>query len=435
MLSQVVKKFLPIVEEGLVVQSFYCPALYADEPKLWSFTAKVVDVSQVSSCGCQIGYAGGASFDKEKAILKALGEAVERYCLGVYQESNLISASYKDVKSKSIVLESVVSFSENQLKQDNFFSCVWNLEDIFRWVKSFSVFDEKEVLVPAQLVFVPYQMKDEKIIRLPISTGGACGLSKEECLLRGILEVIERDAFMIHYLSNTCGLLVNIDNDFRLRKIKDYFLKYRLELYLISLPTDLGIYTFLALLIDRTGIGPAVSAGLKSGIDPFVTAIGAIEECWHSRPWIRDELNKFPNLEKIRQNAKKMIDAKERGLYWSSVDMITYVDNWINRDFSLDFNDLKPLAANSLDSQINYLLNVLKNKNHSIYYVDLTTDEVARHGFKTLKVIIPSLQPLYLDEPFPYLGGSRIYEVPYKIGLQSKIIQEKKINTIPHFFL
>lgn len=435
MVSLILEKFNSLLKEGLIIDSFYQPALYSDEPKLWSYSAKIADVSNVSSCGCQIGYSGGASFDKEKAMVKALGEAVERYCLGVYQESNLILASYKDVKSESIALEEVTSFSKNQLKQSNFSNCVWNSADTFHWVKSFSIFDGKEVLVPAQLVFVPYHMKDEKIIRLPISTGGACGLSKEECLLRGILEVIERDAFMIHYLSNTCGLLVNIDNDSRLRKIKDYFLRYRLELYLVSLPTDLEVYTFLALLIDRTGVGPAISAGLKSGIDPFVTAIGAIEECWHSRPWIRDDLNKSPNLEKIFRNAKKMVDAKERGLYWSSIDMISYVDNWINRDSSLDFNDLKPLVADSLHLQIDYILNVLKNKNYSVYYVDLTRDEVARHGFKTLKVIIPSLQPLYLDEPFPYWGGSRIYEIPYKIGLQSRVIRESDLNTIPHFFL
>jgi len=424
-----------IINEGVIIKKFYQPRSYSDEPKLWQFSAKIMDLTRKSDAHWDAGYGGGASFDKNKAIIKAVGEAIERYCLGYYKENELILASYKELKSRSIPLNEVVSFSDSQLSRREFSDARWNEEDKFFWIEGYSIFERKKVFIPAQLVFVPYNFRKEKIIRLPISTGGAAGISLNEALLRGILEVIERDAFMIHYLSSSFGELIDICGVSLLEDIKKYFEKYRLELYLINLPTDIEVYNFLALIIDKTGVGPAVSAGLKSGLDPLKVAMGAIEECWHSRPWIRDELNKLPNMEKILSEGKKLTEIKKRGLFWSSIKMVKYIKPWITNKRRIKFSDLKSLSSDRTKTDLSYILDILKKTKHKVYYADVTRPEVAKYGFKVLKVVIPSLHPLYLDEPYPYLGGKRIYEVPLKIGLKEKVLTEKELNKIPHFFL
>jgi len=64
-----------------------------------------------------------------------------------------------------------------------------------RWVKGISLFDKKEVWVPANMVYlhIPYKSIGEKFW-LPISTGCAAHVTMEEALLGAINEVIERDA-------------------------------------------------------------------------------------------------------------------------------------------------------------------------------------------------------------------------------------------------
>ena len=55
-------------------------------------------------------------------------------------------------------------------------------------------------MVPAALVFVPYQYRkgnQDVPITQPISTGLACGCSYEEAAISGLCEVIERDAFTL----------------------------------------------------------------------------------------------------------------------------------------------------------------------------------------------------------------------------------------------
>jgi len=240
---------------------------------------------------------------------------------------------------------------------------------------------------------------------------------------------------MIHYLSNSFGELIDITTHNYLKEIKKYFKKYRLDLYLINLPTDIKVYTFLALIIDKTEVGPAISAGLKSGLNPLKVASGAIEECWHSRPWIRDELNKLPDLEKILIEGKKLTEIKKRGLFWSSIKMLKYIKPWIVNKRQIKFSDLKSLSSNKTETDLRYILDILKSMKYNVYYVNLTRPEVEKYSFKVLKVIIPLLHPLYLDEPYPYLGGTRIYEVPLKIGLKKRLVTERELNKIPHFFL
>jgi ribosomal protein S12 methylthiotransferase accessory factor len=426
---------LRIVKDHSIIKNFQKAPSYTDEPKLWQYSCKIADLTKRSDAHWDAGYGGGASFNKHKAIIKAVGEAIERYCLGFYKEKNFLRVPYKKIKDKSLPLEDIISFSKNQLLKKGFKDCNWQENDVFFWIKGFSLFDEKEFYIPSQLVFVPYNFRKEKIIRLPISTGGASGTSFNETLLRGTLEVIERDAFMIHYLSSSYGELIDFQDNPELSKIKRYFKKYHLDLYLINLPTDINVYNFLALIIDKTGVGPAVSAGLKSGLDPLKVAVGAIEECWHSRPWIRDDLNKLPNLEKIIREGKKLTDVKKRGLFWSSLKMLKYIYPWIQNRKRIKFKKMKSLSTKNINNDLSFVLKCLKEQNHKVYYVDVTRPEVARYGFKVLKVIIPSLHPLYLDEPFPYLGGERLYNLPVKLGFKKNKLKEDQLNKIPHFFL
>lgn len=51
-------------------------------------------------------------------------------------------------------------------------------------------------------------------------------------------------------------------------------------------------------------------------------------------------------------------------------------------------------------------------KGYEIYYADVTLPLLKRVGYKIVKVVIPGLQPFYMNEILPYLGGERLTEVP-----------------------
>jgi ribosomal protein S12 methylthiotransferase accessory factor len=67
-----------------------------------------------------------------------------------------------------------------------------------------------------------------------------------------------------------------------------------------------------------------------------------------------------------------------------------------------------------------------------VYAVDLSTDEAIRAGFRVVRVLIPSLQPLSFHYRARYLGHPRLYDAPAKMGYAVRA--EGELNPWPQAF-
>ncbi len=381
---------------------------------------------------------GGTSINEERGKVKAIGEAIERYCLSIYFEENLTKASYNELGSeRAIDPFTVVGPSENQRRQEKYARFLFDGHSQFNWVSSHSVFDDSERLLPAQLVHVPYIYgHNEPIIRLPITTGAAAGLDISDALYRGICEVVERDAFIITYLNKLSSPLVDLSslNDNLIGTLLTRFRDANLEVYVYDITTDIPIPVFLCLLIDRTGVGPAISVGAKASLNAEEAILGCMEESQQSRHWLRtlkqDKTVKPPTTDPKWENISNL---EQRGLLWSDVSMIPKLS------FLLGAKK-KPLSGNlrnkkkGKSDKLKTCLKILRERNQACYYVDVTTLDVEELGLRVVKVVMPELQPLYLDERFRYWGGSRLRNVPETLGHKKADAQER-LNPIPHPFL
>ena len=62
---------------------------------------------------------------------------------------------------------------------------------------------------------------------------------------------------------------------------------------------------------------------------------------------------------------------------------------------------------------------------------DLTTPDVEELGLKVLRCVIPGFHPLFMGHNLRALGGSRLWEVPQKLGYRG-INREFRDNPAPH---
>ncbi len=403
---------------------------YHDEPYFIKYSVRLSDTILLSDADKSVGkIAGGSDLEPERALMKALGEAIERYCLGIYREKNFLRSSRAQIGDEAIDLNLFATLANKQRKLAEFQRWRFNDGSIFQWDKCFSLIDKRPIFIPAQLIYVPYKyIPKEPIIQLPISTGAAAGCSLEEALYRGICEVVERDAFMITYLNKISPPIIDLasSQDSRLKKILTLFERYNLGLYVLDITTDIGLPTVLVIVIDRTGIGPAVSVGTKTSLNILEAIIGAIYETQKTRLWIRGEMDKGYNLEDIKSRADKIKNFIDRGLFWSPLEMIKKIEFLFHgpqkKISNMEFSDL------SLDYQTNYqkILSLFIKKEIPLYVKDLTIKEVDALGFKVVKVIIPQFHPLYLWEQFRYLEGKRLHQSSSSKG---------NFNNIPHPFL
>ena len=397
-----------------IIQRIDKSPFFNDEPKFPLYVVKIKDIKRLTDGDNPDPTVSGLSVYDEKAKIKSIGEAVERFCLAIYKRKELKFGCFKDIPN-AVNPNIFLGISNSDISNENFF-----------WSKVKLLNNNKTYFIPSQLIYVPYVYKNEKIIQLSTSTGTACGTSLYFALYRALCELVERETFMIYYLNRLPPYKIKKKSlPEKINNVLDILKRYRLETHCFYLKSDIELPIFLTIIIDRTGHGPSVALGLKAGYDLEETLLGSIEEAQQSRPWLRSYVYRkgcnprFP-----------IKDILDRGLFWYPLKMIKKINFFLNTKRRTGLDEISSFNQKKLC--VEKLLKQLKNKNIHIYFKDLTNVKLNGTVFKVVKVISPEIQPMYFDEEFK-IFTKRIFEVPRYLGFPEKNISQ--LNNIPHPFL
>jgi ribosomal protein S12 methylthiotransferase accessory factor len=401
---------------------------YADEPQFTHYRACMADKNQIDARN-----SGSSTLDPYSSKIKALGEAVERYCLSHYDKSEFIKGTYDEVVKKYPAvnpkkLSYFTKTQENQLSDRYRF----NDDSVFHWKKVHLYTKSTIYLIPAQTIYVPYQLEGEPCLDNMISTGAACFPSEEGAIIRGIYEIVERDAYMITYLNRLPRARIDISESKNsvLDALTNIYHRYNLELYIFDITSDIPIPAVMAVIIDRTGIGPAISFGLKSCLSPAQAVIGAVEEAQLCRHFTRCNMYKYGEI----INKNKIEDTGERSIIWSNPAMIENMDFLLNAPKKIKISEMKNLDTGDEKKNLQIVLSFFEKEGYEVYTNDITTPCIKKTGLFVYKCVIPSMQPLYIHEPPPKWGCQRLYSVPKILGFLKEDSKEEDLYRIPHPF-
>lgn len=407
---------------------------YHDEPKFFQYSAAVyVDPKETDGFVKESWKAGGSSmFDEKLAFLKCVAEAIERYSCMIYKRRNFVYKSFQGLNENAINPMLFSKFAEKQRKEKDFRRFVYDEKTPFTWTNANSLTSGKKFLIPAQLAYLNYktESRDERLIDIPISTGAAFGKSFDEALMHGFFELVERDSFAIMYMNKTHCPKVDLTliKDERVEYMLDQARRYRLNVHMIDITTDLGIPSFASVITNYTKIGPAVQVGIKSHFDPLQAIVGAFQESLHTRCWMR-YLYENDREKYVVNNSEEINSFEQRGMYWYSPNMIRKLHFWIKQsETQLKYSTGIILSDKEAVTKIK---KILIDHKYEAYYVDLTPKMIRGTGCKVVKVISPDLQPHFFNEKYKLVGGLRMSNVPKKLGYK----QLKRLNSIPHPFL
>lgn len=428
-----IKRLSPILEEGKLIEAFERVRQHYDEPKFWYYSATISDKNLKQDGKHFHSNASGVSFfSQEEALIKTLAEAIERYNnFAFFKESVDYVGSYSKIKDKAIDPQKFLFFSSEQLQQKKYKKFRIDNNSPLRWTEIRSLINKKSYYIPCQLINLSYQpIKKEPHIYPSISTGCAGHFNLDSALLNGIYEILERDAFMIYYLNKLKPKRYDLTSskNMKIKAFVEIAERYRLQIVSLNIQTDLGIPTIASIVLDYSGLSKAVSVGLKSHLNIEKAIIGSINEAFHTRTWIREAYIQEPK--KItKSELTDNSSIKNRGIFWYPIQSIQKLDFFIN---DLDFIKIEQKDTKlSVKKQISMLKKILGKKGYEIYYKDITAKYFKNIPFNVVKVVIPGMQPLYLDEKYPLLGGKRMKKVPIALGYKNK----RKLNSCPHPFL
>src|SRR3989344_5419093 len=384
---------------------------------------------------------GANLFNEEAALRAAIGEGLERYSMLNFlpKNGNFLDTSLEKIKDKALNILKIVGISpEERIARNSVFPLYFDEKTNFRWVKGYSITEEKPVFVPLQLVsysWRPWREGKEPMLRMFSSTGAAVDSVTEKAILHGLLEIIERDTFFITWLNKLAPRKLGFQKigDKKLQKIFDSFEEKLLELNLLLLPTDFPCYVILAIIIDRTGVGPAVSVGGTAALSLTEAVEKSISEAIKIRNQTRKMLERAREIqEDLSFDNPASIGIRARALLWARRGMENEID-FLLKGEEINPEDLKDFInpTTSPKEKLDHVIQSLKTGGLEASYVDITPDQAKESGLRSIFTIIPELQPMHIEEALPYFYGSRLHDVPIKLGY----LPAKELNKIPHPFI
>jgi len=129
------------------------------------------------------------------AIVPAVAEGLERYCTCVFSNDQFVVATARQLGDEALDLDTIPRCSDAELGDPKCPLIAPDKDAPMRWVRGISIPDGRLTYIPAVMVYLNAGVAHPgERIALPITTGCAAYTSYEGALLRGICEVLERDA-------------------------------------------------------------------------------------------------------------------------------------------------------------------------------------------------------------------------------------------------
>src|SRR5262249_53577196 len=156
-------------------------------------------------------------------------------------------------------------FSDSQYRRPGFRFRPFDASHPLRWVRGFSLTHGAPRLVPVAAAH--YGEADELVEET--SSGMAAHTARRPALLSALCALVERDAFMIHWLNRLAPPLVDLGgaSDERVSRFLQFVTSRGWKPRVSDLTTDLGIPVYLASGVREDGAGAALLVGAGASLD------------------------------------------------------------------------------------------------------------------------------------------------------------------------
>jgi ribosomal protein S12 methylthiotransferase accessory factor len=380
---------------------------------------------------------GGWGPTREMALAACLGEVAERYSTSCVPKGVIRSATAAELGPEAVAPDRFALFHPTQYARPGFPFQPFTRSTRIPWVRGFEVPGGNPAWLPAELVYMPRLLSPtgaDARIGYTTSNGAACALTLEEAVLRGLLELVERDAFMLTWTGRLSLPLLDWSADLSLvahdrRYLRPCGLRYRaVDLSIFhDVPTVLGVV--------RGNPGDAVALGVGAASAPMVADAWqrALAEAFAVRAWAKLMLadRGRPTFE---PDFTDIADFEDHILFYAdprNARRTRFLDASHERR---ETQHVRPLEGDHVRGHIEAVCRRLARRGISAYAVDVTAPDVRQAGLHVAKVVAPELIPLDVAYDQRFLGGRRLAFAAFELGLRPAPLSVEELNAYPHPF-
>lgn len=375
----------------------------------------------------------GKGSTEVEARTGAICKALERYCGCQIDAGRLRRAAFNALGEDAIAPPDFVLYSEAQYATKYFPHRRWSPDDQIHWVSGQELPGGVPVLVPATLVYMtgaPEQNED--FVQTVLSNGMAAAQDLETAVLNGLYELIERDAFLIHWMNRLPAPELEYGADCGLAgSIRAHYARFGVELRVFDISTDLLPYVMMAIAQDQTGDGPATLAGLGCHLDAGVALLKASMDICQARPGHVRRYRESPPRERLKSYSDVRF-VEDHSQFAAIPENLGEFEFLLKNGRQEKLSDLPARTAGAVRADLARCVASLREAGCRPVYVDVTTEDVAGCGLKVVRTLATGLQPLHFGYAQERLGGRRLFDVPCRLGLVSDPRAEAELNPCPH---
>lgn len=361
-----------------------------------------------------------------QAKVGALCESMERYS-GVFQgEEPRIQSSYQALGEQAIHPYNHLLFSENQYehrdsinsKRLSMFQWIpqrFDEQRILDWTPVWSLTEQRQKYLPTSCCYYFYPQSAAEAFALADSNGAASGNTREEAILQGFFELVERDAVAIWWYNRLRREqldLASFQHPY-VRQLQDaYRDHFQRDFWVLNLTHDLGIPTFAAISRQLNRPQEHLILGFGAHFDPEIALLRALTEMNQSLPLLGQGMSAsiHPQIANWWQTA--------------TLQNQPYLQPDLSRP-AVQASDFSFQPQDDLLEDVRLAQRIVEQKGLEMLVLDQTRPDV---GLPVVKVIVPGLRHFWTR-----FAPGRLYEVPVQMNWLSAPLAEADLNPIPMF--
>jgi ribosomal protein S12 methylthiotransferase accessory factor len=363
----------------------------------------------------------GSGASAAEAETLAVVEAAERFA-GLARPAAARFACFGEFRGAALCPTELPLFSNTQYAKPGFPFRPFSPAASYWWVAGWNVTCDQRVWIPLSAASYGY---DDGLVA-ESSSGIAAHSCRASALVNACLELIERDAFMIHWLNWLTPPRIptrHADTAECSSMLSDVRATGS-EVHLLDLTTDLGVPVCLALAVHLNGLRPALTIGAGAALDMSRAVTRAVRELYAASlspgaDWSTGLPMAPKDVRSLEDNARAYSHPdwlKHAAFLWAATAPAT-----------------DSLTSCRGDDALRTLLELFAARGYDMIAVDLTPRALNGTGLHVVRAIVPGLQPLALGAG-PRLGGRRLFEAPVRMGRRATQLAEAALNPLPHCF-
>jgi len=377
------------------------------------------------------GRSGGKGKTDIQAKASALCEAIERYS-GIYQGTEIRrKGSYRDLRDLAIHPNTCMTFSRDQYDGRE----AWNATCPNTFQRVPAPFDETEEIewtpvwslshktfkyLPTAYCYYGYPKSDDPSCWAD-SNGTAAGNTREEAILQGFMELVERDSVAVWWYNRLNRPAVDLESfgDPYMSDLKAYYRSIHRDLWVLDLTADFGIPVFAAISRRTDNAVEDITYAFGAHFDPKIGILRSLTEVNQMLPAV---LCQNPDGT-TRYNFSDDLAMK----WWQTATLE-------NQPYLLPSDQLAPktaadypiMASDDLFTDVMKCIEIVTSQGLEMLVLEQTQPDI---GLNVMKVIVPGMRSFWKR-----WGPGRLYDVPVKLGWLPAPLKEEELNPFPIFF-